>query len=117
MGKVLRDGLKEEKKDKMTQILVINDTSAQIAPGDILLDGINQVPPVEEILHAVLMNMYNCADTTQCATPTIMTVLDATIAGYNVSLESATSIAIGVAMETYHVLVLNVRLKGEIVRT
>lgn len=102
----------------MTQIIVINDTGAQI-PGatEITLDGVNKADPIEEILAAELIN-FCCADTTAAtAIPTTITVTTvAPTTGYNISKVAINKIQLGIALETYQVLVLNVRTRGEIVR-
>lgn len=101
----------------MTQIIVINDTGAQIAAGaTITLDDVNVADPIEAITKASLLNLYNAAATLASATATIIAATLTYGAGDFVYLDAINKIRLGVAMETYQILVLNVRTRGEIVR-
>ena len=103
----------------MTQIIVINDTGAQIeSPTTITLDGVNRVPPIESINSGALVMMGSAA--TSLATSTVLestATAPAGDLGNYVYLESENEIKLGVDMEMYHMLVLDVVLVNELVRT
>lgn len=103
----------------MTQIIVINDTGADITAGDaITLDGVNNVPPVAKVISAALVNMYNAGATLVSATSTALAeTAEAPASGNYVYLESENEIKLGVVMKQFQTLVVDVLLKGELVRT
>ncbi len=103
----------------MTQIIVVNDTGAQIAAAAaITLDGVFAGPPIAEIISASLVNFSDgtIAATTKAATPTAITATaTAPTSGNYVYLATDKSIKLGVTMDVWQILVLNVRLEGELV--
>jgi len=104
----------------MAQIIVINDTGAQIAAAaEITLDGVNKVPPVRYVNSGSIVNMYNGSTTAApAATPTVLaSTASAPASGNYAYRASDNTIKLGVAMETYQILVLDVELEDEYVRT
>ena len=104
----------------MTQIIVVNDTGAKIdAASTITLDGVNAAPPIKKIRNASLVNLYNGSTTAApAATPTALAeTASAPTSGNYAYLESENEIKLGVDMQTYQILVLDVLLVNEIVRT
>lgn len=106
----------------MAQIIVINDTGAQIAsPTVITLDGVNKVPPVRYVNSGALVMMGTGSTTVASqATSTVLastaTAPTADVGNY-VYRASDKTIKLGVDMEMYHMLVLDVELEDEYVRT
>ena len=102
----------------MTQIIVINDTGAQIAAAaTITLDGVNTAPPIKKIRNASLVNLYNESATTSSATPTALAeTATAPTSGNYAYLASENTIKIGVTMDVYQILVLDVVLVNELIR-
>lgn len=104
----------------MTQIIVINDTGADITAADVIaLDGVNNVPPVVKVISASLVNMYNGSTTAApAATPTALAeTAAAPTSGNYVYLKSENEIQLGIAMRPFQTLVMDVLLKGELIRT
>lgn len=103
----------------MTQIIVINDTGGDITAGNVItLDGVNNVPPVVKVISASLVNMYNAGATLVSATPTALAeTATAPSSGNYVYLESENELKLGVVMKQYQTLVVDVLLKGELIRT
>lgn len=101
----------------MTQIIVINDTGAQIAAaGTITLDGINNVPPVKKIRTGSLIMLGSAA--TSLATPVALAeTASAPSSGNYAYLASETTVKIGVTFDQHQLLVLDVELKDELIRT
>ncbi len=100
----------------MTQIIVVNDTGAQITAGTVqTLDGVMAGAPVAEIISASLVNFNDgtIAATTKSATPTAITATASYGAGDYVYLATDKTIRLGVTMDVWQILVLNVRLEGE----
>ena len=101
----------------MAQIIVINDTGAQIAAAaTITLDGVNNVPPVRYINSGALV-MMGTAATSLATTVVLASTASAPSSGNYAYRATATTISLGVAMETWHMLVLDVELDDECVRT
>ena len=103
----------------MTQIIAINDTGITIAAaGLIMLDGVNNVAPIKKIRSASLINMFDTGVSIISATPTALVETAVTTpSGLFVNLASENAVRIGVTMKPFQVLVLDVVLKGEFVRT
>lgn len=103
----------------MTQVIVINDTGAQIAvAGTITLDGINNVPPIEKIRTGSLVNLYAYAASAHTATPTALAeTATAPTSGNFAYLASENTVKIGVTFDQFQILVLDVVLKDELIRT
>jgi len=104
----------------MTQIIVINDTGGSItAQTDITLDGINNVPPIKKVRTGSLVNLYNgSTSAAPAATPTVFAETAASPSSGNyVYLSAENKVQLGVAMKTYQMLVLDVVLKDELIRT
>ena len=103
----------------MTQIIVLNDTGADIAAAAaITLDGVNNVPPVEKVISASLVNMYNADATLVSATPTALAETATVPASGNyVYLSADNELKLGVKMAQSQTLVADVLLKGELIRT
>lgn len=103
----------------MAQIIVINDTGAQIAAAAVItLDGVNKVPPVRYVNSGALVTMYNKAATTTSATTVVLAATASAPSSGNYAYRASDkTIKLGVAMETYHMLVLDVELEDEYVRT
>lgn len=102
----------------MTQIIVVNDTGAQIAVGtEQTLDGVFAGAPVAEIRSASLVNFIPTSTTVLAgaATPTAITATAAYGAGNYVYLSANNKIRLGVTMDVWQILILNVRLEGELV--
>jgi len=102
----------------MTKITVVNDTGHDISAGTaITLDESMTCGPVSAIVDANLVTMYNQGATTTSATVTDGPEVTATYAsGDYVYLQSENSIKYGQDMHPYDILVLDVILKGEVVR-
>ena len=104
----------------MAQIIVINDTGSAIsATTAIDLDGVNKVPPVRYINSGALVSL-GTGSTTTVTVPgqtTLASTASAPSSGNYVYRESATEVKLGVDMEVYHMLVLDVELENEYVRT
>lgn len=101
----------------MAQIIVINDTGAQIAAAAVItLDGVNKVPPVRYINSGGMVMMGSAA--TSLATSVVLAATaSAPSSGNYVYRASGKTVKLGVAMETWHMLVLDVELEDEYVRT
>lgn len=101
----------------MTQIIVINDTGAQIeAAAEITLDGVNKVPPVRYINSGSMIMLGSAA--TSLATPVVLaSTASAPSSGNYIYRSADNKVQIGVAMETWHMLVLDAELEDEYVRT
>ena len=101
----------------MTQIIVINDTGAKILKtATITLDGVNNVPPVRYINSGALVMMGSAA--TSLATSIVLAATSSAPSTGNYAYRASdTTITLGVDMETWHMLVLDVELEDEFVRT
>lgn len=103
----------------MTQVLITNDTGADIAAGTtVTLDGVFGIPDVEEIVSGSLINLYDGSTTAgNAATPTTIAATTTYKAGNYVYLASPNTIKLGVVWKQYQLLLLNVNLKDEVIRT
>jgi len=101
----------------MTQIIVINDTGAQIGiTTGVTLDGINNVPPIKKVRTGSLIMLGSAA--TSLATPVVLAETAAVPStGNYVYLSAENKVMLGVTMDTWQVLVLDVVLKDELIRT
>lgn len=101
----------------MAQIIVINDTGAQIAGGTVItLDGVNNVPPVRYINSGALVMMGTKA-TSLATTVVLASTASAPSSGNYIYRASANTVQLGADMETYHMLVLDAELEDELIRT
>lgn len=104
----------------MTQVIIINDTGATIAAAaTITLDGVNKVPPVRYINSGVIVNLYNGSTTAApAATATVLaSTASAPTSGYYAYRITDNTIKIGKDIEVHQMLVLDVELEDEYVRT
>jgi len=103
----------------MTQIILINDTGTTIsAPAEITLDGVNKVPPIRYINSGALVMMGSAA--TSLATTIVLAATataPASAVGDYAYRSASNKIKLGVDMETWHLLVLDVELEDDYVRT
>ena len=102
----------------MTKIIVVNDTGAVIPAGTVItLDGSMSCGPVAEIVSCSHVTAFNAAATTASATVSASVTATATYsAGAYVYLNAEDSIKFGQALNVYESLILDVNLKGDLVR-
>ena len=105
----------------MTQIIIVNDTGAQIAsPTEITLDGVLAGSAIKKINSGSLLLLGGKAASALTSTQTTIaataTAPTADLGNY-VYLSASNKIKLGFDLEEYHMLILNVVLENDLVRT